>query len=205
MEVLIVGSGNMARGIGLRLVRGGHRVRIADREPDKAADLAAELGDSAAGEPLNNAAGAEVVVLATPYEGSKKVASMWAADLAGKTVIDICNPVDFSTFDGLVTPEGKSAAEEIAAAAPGARVVKAFNTTFASRLAETVPLDVFIAADDPDAKKTVTGLCLDADLRPIDVGGLKHARALEAFQLLHMKVQDQIQGGWSTALTFAAA
>ncbi|MEU6248740.1 NAD(P)-binding domain-containing protein [Glycomyces sp. NPDC047010] len=205
MEVLIVGSGNMARGIGLRLVRGGHRVRIADREPDKAADLAAELGDSAAGEPLDSAAGAEVIVLATPYEGSKQVAEMWAADLAGKTVIDICNPVDFSTFDGLVTPEGKSAAEEIASAAPGARVVKAFNTTFASRLAETVRLDVFVAADDPDAKQTVVQLCLDGDLRPIDVGALKHARALEAFQLLHMKVQDQIQGGWSTSLTFAAA
>ncbi|GAA1681985.1 NAD(P)-binding domain-containing protein [Glycomyces endophyticus] len=205
MEVLIVGSGNMARGIGLRLVRGGHRVRIADREPDKAADLAAELGDSAAGEPLNNTAGAEVVVLATPYEGSKEVASMWAGELAGKTVVDICNPVDFATFDGLVTPAGRSAAEEIAAAAPGARVVKAFNTTFASRLANSTPLDVFIAGDDPDAKRTVSGLCLDADLRPIDVGGLKHAAALEAFQLLHMKVQDQIQGGWSTELAFKAA
>ncbi|THV30724.1 NADPH-dependent F420 reductase [Glycomyces paridis] len=205
MEILIVGSGNMARGIGLRLVRGGHRVRIADREPDKAADLAAELGDSASGEILDGTAGAEVIVFATPYEASKQLAEMWASELAGKTVIDICNPVDFTTFDGLVTPEGKSAAEEIAAAAPGTRVVKAFNTTFASRLANSTPLDVFIAGDDPDAKKTVTGLCLDADLRPIDVGGLKHARVLEAFQLLHMKVQDQIQGGWATELTFKPA
>jgi predicted dinucleotide-binding enzyme len=205
MEILIVGSGNMARGIGLRLTRGGHRIRIADREPDKAADLAAELGENAVGEPLDSAAGAETVVLATPYEGSKEIARRWADQLAGRTVVDICNPVDFDTFDGLVTPPGKSAAEEIAEAAPGARVVKAFNTTFASRLANSTPLDVFLAGDDPDAKQAVTGLCLDADLRPIDVGGLKHARALEAFQLLHMKVQDQIQGGWATALTFAAA
>lgn len=205
MEILIVGSGNMARGIGLRLVRGGHQVRIADRQPDKAADLAAELGESAAGEPLDSAAGAEVIVLATPYEGSLEVARLWADQLAGKTVIDICNPVDFDTFDGLVTGPDKSAAQQIADAAPGARVVKAFNTTFASRLANSTPLDVFIAGDDPDAKKTVTGLCLDADLRPIDVGGLKHARALEAFQLLHMKVQDQIQGGWTTAIAFTEA
>lgn len=205
MEVLIVGSGNMARGIGMRLVRGGHRVRIADRQPDKAADLAAELGDGAAGEPLDSVAGAEAVVLATPYEGSKEVARGWADQLAGKTVVDICNPVDFSTFDGLVTPEGKSAADEIAAAAPGARVVKAFNTTFASRLANSTPLDVFIAGDDPDAKQAVADLCRGADLRPIDVSGLKHAAALEAFQLLHMKVQDQIQGGWSTELAFKPA
>ncbi|SDD66644.1 NADPH-dependent F420 reductase [Glycomyces harbinensis] len=203
MEILIVGAGNMARGIGLRLVRGGHRVRIAAREPDKAADLAAELGDSAAGEPLDSAAGAPVIVLATPYEGGKEVARLWSDQLAGKTVIDICNPVDFDTFDGLVTPPGKSAAEEIAEAAPDALVVKAFNTTFASRLANTGTLDVFVAGEDADAKKTVVGLCVDAELRPIDVGGLAHARALEAFQLLHMKVQDQIHGGWSTAITFA--
>ncbi|WP_030156593.1 NADPH-dependent F420 reductase [Glycomyces sp. NRRL B-16210] len=205
MEILIVGAGNMARGIGLRLVRGGHRVRIAARNPDKAADLAAELGDSAVGEPLDSSAGSEVIVLATPYDGSKEIARLWADQLGGKTVVDISNPVDFTTFDGLVTPVGKSAAEEIAEAAPGAKVVKAFNTTFASRLVNSTPLDLFVAGDDPDAKKTVVGLGLDADLRPIDVGGLKHAGALEAFQLLHMKVQDQINGGWSTAITLAEA
>lgn len=203
MEILIVGSGNMARGIGLRLVHGGRRVRIADRDPDKAADLAAELGEPAAGEPLDSPEGADVVVLATPYEGSKEMARRWADDLAGMTVVDICNPVDFDTFDRLVTPEGTSAAEEIAAAASGARVVKAFNTTFASRLAAPGPLDVFIAGDDEDAKRQLADLCSSAELRPIDVGGLEHAGALEAFQLLHMRVQDQIQGNWSTAITFA--
>jgi predicted dinucleotide-binding enzyme len=144
-----------------------------------------------------------VIVLALPYEGSKELARLWADQLAGKIVIDICNPVDYDTFDRLITPPGKSAADEIAAAAPGAKVVKAFNTTFASRLATTGRLDVFIASDDADARKLVAGLCVDADLRPIDVGGLKHAATLEAFQLLHMKVQGEIEGNWSTALTFA--
>ncbi|MDN3239268.1 NADPH-dependent F420 reductase [Glycomyces tritici] len=88
--------------------------------------------------------------------------------------------------------------------APGARVVKAFNTTFASRLANTGRLDVFIAGDDGDARKTVAALCTDADLRPIDVGGLKHAATLEAMQLLHMKVQGEIDGNWATALAFAS-
>ncbi|MFG3341451.1 NADPH-dependent F420 reductase [Glycomyces sp. NPDC048151] len=203
MEVLIVGAGGMARGIGLRLVRGGHQVRIANREPDKAADLAAELGGSAVGEPLDSAAGAEVIVLALPYEGSREVARLWAEQLSGKILVDISNPVDYETFDGLVTPPGRSGADEIAAAAPGARVVKAFNTTFAGRLANTGRLDVFIAGDDIEARKLVAGLCEDADLRPIDVGGLKHALALETFQLLHMKVQGEIDGNWSTALTIA--
>lgn len=203
MEVLIVGTGNMARGIGLRLVRGGHQVRIAAREPDQAADLAEDLGANAVGEPLESAAGAEVIVLALPYEGSKELAQLWSDQLVGKIVIDISNPVDYDTFDGLITPPGKSAADEIAEAAPGAKVVKAFNTTFASRLVNTGQLDVFIAGDDADARKLVAGLCTDAELRPIDVGGRKHAATLEAIQLLHMKVQGEIQGNWSTALTFA--
>jgi 8-hydroxy-5-deazaflavin:NADPH oxidoreductase len=204
MEVLIIGAGGMARGIGLRLVRGGHQVRIAHREPDKAADLAEALGANASGEALDSAAGAEVIVLALPYEGSKEIAEVWADQLAGKIVIDISNPVDYETFDALITPPGKSAADEIAEAAPGARVVKAFNTIFASRLATTGRLDVFIAGDDGDARKTVAGLCTDADLRPIDVGGLKHAATLEAMQLLHMKVQGEIEGNWATALAFAS-
>jgi 8-hydroxy-5-deazaflavin:NADPH oxidoreductase len=203
MEVLIIGAGGMSRGIGLRLVRGGHQVRIADRDPDKAADLAAALGDNAVGEALDSAAGAEVVILALAYEGNKEIARLWSDQLAGKTVVDICNPVDADTFDGLVTPPGKSAADEIAEAAPGAKVVKAFNTTFASRLANTGRLDVFIAGDDVDARKQIASLCADADLRPIDVGGRKHALTLEAMQLLHMKVQGEIEGNWSTALTFA--
>jgi hypothetical protein len=203
MEVLIIGAGTMSRGIGLRLVRGGHQVRIADRDPDKAADLAEDLGANAVGEALESAAGAEVIILALPYEGSKELARLWSDQLAGKIVVDICNPVDDNTFDDLATPPGKSAADEIAEAAPRAKVVKAFNTTFASRLANTGRLDVFIAGDDADARKQIASLCTDADLRPIDVGGRKHALALEAFQLLHMKVQGEIEGNWSTALTFA--
>jgi 8-hydroxy-5-deazaflavin:NADPH oxidoreductase len=203
MEVLIIGAGGMSRGIGLRLVRGGHQVRIADRDPDQAADLAEDLGASASGEGLDSAAGAEVVILAMPYEGNKEIAGRWADQLKGKIVVDICNPVDADTFDGLVTPPGKSAADEIAEAAPGAKVVKAFNTTFASRLANTGRLDVFIAGDDAAARKQIASLCTDADLRPIDVGGRKHALTLEAMQLLHMKVQGEIEGNWSTALTFA--
>lgn len=202
MKVLIVGSGNMARAIGTRAVAGNHQVRIAGREASKAESLAADLGPGASGEQLAEVGDADVVVLATPYQGSLEVAREWTDQLHGKVLIDISNPVDFTTFDGLVTSADTSAAEQIAEAAPGASVVKAFNTTFAGRLADSGPLDVFIAGDDEQACATVATLCEDGGLRPIQVGGVKHARALESFQLLHMKVQDQIDGGWMTAITF---
>ena len=71
-----------------------------------------------------------MVVLATPYDGALEFTAGHTDDLAGKVVVDITNPVDWATFDRLVTPADSSAAEELANQLPDARVVKAFNTTF---------------------------------------------------------------------------
>jgi 8-hydroxy-5-deazaflavin:NADPH oxidoreductase len=95
-------------------------------------------------------------------------------------------------------------AEEVAAAAPGAKVVKAFNTTFAGTLAAGgevagQPLDVFIASDD-DAKQTVAGLVEDVGLRAVDAGPLRRARQLEALGYLHMGVQEPLGTGYASAV-----
>ncbi|GAA4216389.1 NADPH-dependent F420 reductase [Actinocatenispora rupis] len=204
MEVLIVGAGKMARAIGTRLLAGGHQLRIAGRNHDEARTLAAELNGDATGEPLGDPLGAaSVVILALPYPADRMVAEQLAGDLVGRVVVDIANPVNFGTFDDLTTPTGVSAAEEVAKAASGAKVVKAFNTTLAGRLAAGGTLDVFLAGDDERARDTVAALVADGGMRPIDVGGLKHAHTLEAFQMLCMKVQDQIGGNWSTSLELA--
>ena len=101
-------------------------------------------------------------------------------------------------------PPGTSAAEQIAAAAPGARVVKAFNTTFAGNLvageAGGAPLDVFIAGDDADARQAVADLAVSGGLRPIDAGPLRRARELEGFQFLHMTPQQTLGTNWSSAI-----
>jgi predicted dinucleotide-binding enzyme len=149
-------------------------------------------------------AGADVVVLALPYPEGRAVAREQGAALSGVTVVDTCNPVDFSTFDSLLTSPGVSAAEEIAAANPGARVVKAFNTTFASALVAGwvggLPLDVFLAGDDAPAKALVGRLVSDGGMRPVDTGPLRRARELEAFQLLHMTLQGPLGLDWASAI-----
>ena len=211
MIVTIVGAGRLAEGVAVRALAGGHRLRITDSAPGKADALALRLAPRGiAGLSLSVAtvaeaiADADVVVLALPYPEGRAVAREQGAALSGLTVVDTCNPVDFSTFDSLLTSPGMSAAEEIAVACPAARVVKAFNTTFASPLVVGhvggLPLDVFLAGDNAGAKAQVAALARDGGLRPVDTGPLRRARELEAFQLLHMTLQGPMGLDWASAV-----
>jgi len=215
MIVTIVGAGRLAEGIAVRVLAGGHRLRVTDNEPGKADALVVGLAARADGPVSANSllsvigvaaaiAGADVVVLALPYPEGRAVARAQGAALAGVTVVDPCNPVDFSTFDSLLTSPGMSAAEEIADANPGARVVKAFNTTFVAALVAGwiggQSVDVFLAGDDPRAKSQVAALVKDGGMRPVDTGPLRRARELEAFQLLHMTLQGPLGLDWASAI-----
>lgn len=145
----------------------------------------------------------EVGVLAVYYPDAKAVVEEYGDALSGKIVVDISNPVN-ETYDELVTPPDSSAAQELASSAPDARLVKAFNTTFANRLTEGKvsgeALDVFLGSDDEEAKATVAKLVEDGGLRPVDAGPLRRARELEAAGLLHMSVQGPLDTGFGTAL-----
>jgi NADPH-dependent F420 reductase len=209
MDVTIIGTGNMARGIGKRLIAGGHDVTVLGKEMEAAAaavrDIGADGGAKAgrSGDPIAG----DVVVLAVYYPDAQTAVEGYADALSGKVVIDITNPVNQS-FDGLVTPPDSSAAQELARTARGARLVKAFNTTFARTLNDGSvagqPLDVFIAADDDDAKSTVAQLAGDGGLNPIDAGPLKRARELEAMGLLHISLQGALGTGFSSAIKILA-
>jgi predicted dinucleotide-binding enzyme len=91
-------------------------------------------------------------------------------------VVDITNPVN-ETFDALVVPSDSSATQELAQLVPGANLVKAFNTTFATTLrggeVAGQPLDVLIAGDDDGAKGQVATLARDGGLNPIDAGSAR--------------------------------
>jgi len=205
MNVTIIGTGNMARGIGKRLVAGGHDVTVLGKDATDAEAVIADLGanGSASAGRSGDEIADDIIVLAVYFPDAKAVVEQYADDLAGKVVVDITNPVN-ETYDGLVTPADSSAAQELAARAPQAAVVKAFNTTFANTLTEGrvagEPLDVFLAGDDDDAKAAVSKLVEDGGLRAVDVGPLKRARELEAAGLLHMSVQDSLGSGFASAL-----
>lgn len=190
--ITIIGTGNMARGIATRALAAGRTVELLNRDADKATSVAAELGANVTSGIVGQAPAGNIVVLAVPFDAAKEIVSSYGEALAGKTVVDITNPVNFETFDSLVVAPGTSAAEEIAALTP-ANVVKAFNTTFAGALVagetEGQILDGFIAGDNAEATAAVAALVADGGMRPIVVGALKRSRELEGFQFLVMTLQ----------------
>jgi len=205
MDVTIIGTGNMAGGIGKMLVAGGHQVTVLGKETDAAEAVVRELGadGSAKAGRFGDEIADDVVVLAVYYPDAKAAVERYSDALSDRVVVDITNPVN-ETLDGFVTPPDSSASQELASSAPGARVVKAFNTTFARTLGEGEvsgqQLDVFIAGDDDDAKGSVAQLVEHGGLRPVDVGPLKRARELEAMGLVHMGVQQRLGTGFGSAL-----
>ena len=203
MEITIIGTGNMARGIATRALAGGHSVTLLGTETGKAQALADDLsGDVRAGQVGDPLAG-DVLVLAVWYAAVDDVLGRYRDQLDGTVVVDISNPIDIDAFEPLKLEAG-SAAQEIAAKAPGAKVVKAFNTTFAGTLGEGrvagQPLDVFIASDHEDAKEIVSRIVTDAGLRPVDAGPLARAHELEALGYLHMALQQPLGTGFSTTM-----
>jgi predicted dinucleotide-binding enzyme len=200
VNVTIVGTGNMARGIGSRLLAGGNELTVLGKEQADADAVAGDLGGSVRtakfGEaPIED----DVVVLAVYYPDALGAVEQLGDQLDGKVVVDITNPVNDS-YDALVVAPDGSATKDIAERIPGAKVVKAFNTAFANTLKEDRPLDVFIAGDDEDAKSKVAQLVEAGGLRPVDAGGLARARELEAAGLLHMSVQGTLGSGFQSAL-----
>ena len=210
MNITIIGAGNMGRGIGTRAVAGGHSVTFVDSNPETAEQAAADVKASAKNgakvstASLGDAQLGDVVVFAVWYGTNIELAKQLGEKLAGKVVVDIANPLN-STYDGLATAPDSSSAEDLAKAiANGAKVVKAFNTTYAGTLltgeVAGQPLDVFIAGDDADAKAKVAQVVTDGGMRPVDAGPLSRARQIEGMQLLHIVTQGTLGTNWGSAL-----
>jgi NADPH-dependent F420 reductase len=182
-HISIIGTGNMGQAIAGIASKGGNSVEL--------------LGQSDADKPLTG----DVVVLAVPYPAVAQVLKARGASLAGKVVVDITNPLDFTTFDSLTVPADSSAAAEIATALPRSRVLKAFNTTFAGTLVSGVvgplPTTVLIAGDDADAKALLAGIVTAGGLRAVDAGSLRRARELEAIGFLQLTLAAGEKISWN--------
>ncbi|HEY0644619.1 MAG TPA: NADPH-dependent F420 reductase [Nocardioides sp.] len=186
----IIGTGNMGQAIAAVAGRGGHTVQL--------------LGEN----DVETAVSGDIVVLAVPYPAVASVLEQRGAQLEGKIVVDITNPLNFETFDELTVPSDSSAAAEIAAQLPGSKVVKAFNTTFAGTLVEGAvagqPLDIFLAGDDEAAKDTVKQLVRDGGLRAVDAGPLALAHHLEALGYLHRAIQGDLGTNYASSVKVLA-
>ena len=165
-NITIFGQGNMGQAIASVFTSGGHEVDFVGKE-----GLTKRAGD--------------IVVLAVPYVAIASILEANKAELAGKILVDISNPVNFENMDELLTPAGSSAAEEIAKLIPEARVVKAFNTNFAA------------ASDDQEAKKILAGYIQEGGLDTIDAGELKRARELEAMGFLQITLAVREKINWT--------
>jgi 8-hydroxy-5-deazaflavin:NADPH oxidoreductase len=199
-NISIIGTGNMASAIGALAVAGGNTVEVIGRDQSKAADLAKALGGSTTTGEFGAAPAGDIVIVALGYANVVPVVAQYGDALAGKVIVDICNPVN-SAADGLAIPDGTSIAQDVAGAAPAsASVVKAFNTTFGAVLAKGQPLDVFIAGDDERAKAGVAEFIDSLKLRPLDVGGLNMAHYLEGTGLVMMGLAQHGVGNFDFAL-----
>lgn len=189
-KVTIIGGGNMGKAISELVTKGGNTVEILTRS------------DS------TTAVTGEIVVLAVPYGALDEIVAQRGDELAGKVVVDITNPLDFQTFDSLVVPADGSAAAELAAKLPQAKVVKAFNTNFAATLGTGKvgqnTTTVLVAGDDADAKQGVVSFVKAAGLNALDAGSLKRARELEAIGFTQLVLAASEQIGWTGGFAVVA-
>jgi len=198
MKVSIIGAGNVGKALATSMSRAGHDVTISARTQQHAREAAEATGAQPA---TSNAAAvrdAELVILAVPFSAGQEIAQEIAGLVSGKTVIDTTNPVK-PDYSGLAT-EGTSGAEEFQRWLPEAKVVKAFNTLFASR--QAVPsreVDGFVAADDMKAKQQVIALVESIGFAPVDVGPLSSARHLEAMAFLNISLNLAHGWDWTSA------
>jgi 8-hydroxy-5-deazaflavin:NADPH oxidoreductase len=208
MKIGVLGTGMVGRTIATKLVELGHEVTMGSRTADGEALLAwvREAGDGAAGGTFADAtSGAELVFNCTAGSASiEALSAAGAANLAGKTLVDVANPLDFSAGmpPTLTVCNADSLGEQIQAAFPETRVVKALNTV--NHLVMTNPSRVpgdhqlFIGGNDEAAKAEVTEL-LEAFGWPsgsvLDLGEIDSARGMEMYLPLWLRLYGRFGTG----------
>lgn len=191
--IAVIGTGRMGGAIGGRLAALGHTVVFGSRTPE--AENVAELlsrtdhGASAA-TPTEAISNADIIVVAVPWTAAEEtVLGLGAPE--GKIVIDVTNALSFNQESGLMEmASDTSAGESIQSWLPQCTVIKAFNTVgfhvIANPDAAGGPVSVPLAGDNADVKSEIAILVQSLGFETVDVGPLKHARALEMMSMLYI-------------------
>jgi predicted dinucleotide-binding enzyme len=182
MKYAIIGGGHVGTALARQFGRRRIDVAIATRGgPESLVSLARELGSTVVACSLESALGADVVFLAIPFAALESVARA-ASSWMGKIVVDMMNAREL-----VPAPSGPQSADLVAAAMPGARVVKAFNHLPAAVLAEEPEEGggrrvVFVASNDEDASAAVARLAEQLGFAPIELGKMSEGGALLRFR-----------------------
>ncbi len=217
MNIAVLGTGSVGRAIAGRLHELGHAVTVGTRDPQ--ATLARTEPDAMGNAPFagwhadhasvalatyaDAAAGAELVVNATNGSAALEVLGLAGAEnLAGKPLVDISNPLDFSQGfpPTLFVKDTDSLGEQVQRQFPQARVVKALNTLTADLMVHPTTLGasstVFVSGDDAAAKATVTDLLTSFGHDDVvDLGGIETARGTE----MYLPIWLRLMGALGTA------
>ncbi|MBO0798699.1 MAG: NAD(P)-binding domain-containing protein [Blastocatellia bacterium] len=193
MKVGVLGSGDVAKTLGAGFLKHGHEIMMGTREPAKLADWLKQNPKGRAGSFGDAAKFAETVVLAVNGKAAiDALRAAGAANLEGKTVIDVTNPIaDAPPVNGVFqffTSYNESLMERLQRDFPGARFVKAFNSVGAVKMVNPQfkggKPTMFICGNDDAAKQTVTAILDQFGWETADMGKIEAARAIEPLCML---------------------
>jgi NADPH-dependent F420 reductase len=205
--IAIIGaSGSMGSAISKSLSKGNYRLLLSSNDRANVDSLIKDITNSNSSADIeaidfskDATWQADIIISAVPFQAEKEVAAMIKEVANQKIVISIANPLN-DAYDGLVTAPDTSAAEELQKLLPNAKVVKAFNTTFAADFTTPVidgkQVDSFLAGNDDEAVETVSELVRTAGFNPIAAGKLSVSRILENMQFLLIQLGMKYNYNW---------
>lgn len=208
MKIAVFGTGSVGETLGSKLVELGHDVMMGSRTAgnEKAAAWVKKVGARASAGTFADAAKfGELVINATLGAGSIEAFKMAGAEnVAGKVVLDLSNPLDFSKGmpPSLFISNTDSLGEALQREFPKARVVKALNTMWCGIMVNPRLLPeahhTFMAGNDAAAKEAVRGLLLSFGWKTeeiVDVGDITGARATEAVLPIWLRLYGTLKTG----------
>jgi predicted dinucleotide-binding enzyme len=193
MKIGVLGSGDVAKVLASGFLKHGHQVTVGSRTPEKLAEWKTQNPKGSTGTFAATAAFGELILLAISGKAAADALRLaGAANLAGKTVIDACNPIaDAPPEKGVLrffTNHDESLMEQLQREFPNARFVKAFNSVGNACMVNPQfdggKPTMFICGNDEAAKKSVTGILDQLGWETEDMGGAEAARAIEPLCML---------------------